>query len=106
VFTIPNSRIDFRNFLVEKTGIEYLYFQPPESIKMSYPAIIYSISRVNHKFADNNKYLRFTAYQLILIDKDPDSEFFYKLLDLPMCSYTGTSYQKDNLNHYIFTIYY
>ena len=100
-----SRRIAFRDYLKTKTGVENLYFQPPESIKMKYPAIIYSISRVDNKFAENKIYLQFIAYQVIVIDKDPDSDIFKKMSRLPKCAFER-SYTADNLNHFVFTIYY
>lgn len=102
---MPNSRIAFRDYLKEQTGVENLYFQPPESIKMNYPAIVYSYARIDNRYAANKTYLQFAAYQVIVIDKDPDSNTFKKISRLPMCSF-DRSYTADNLNHFVFTIYY
>lgn len=102
---MPNSRTDFSNYLKTKTGIEHLFFQPPESVKIAYPAIIYKYNNVDNLHANNNSYLQFTSYQVILIDKNPDSEIFYILLRLPMCKFER-AYTSDNLNHFVFTIYY
>ena len=100
-----SRRIAFRDYLKNKTGVENLYFQPPESIKMQYPAIVYSISRVDNKFAENKNYLQFIAYQVIVIDKNPDSDIFKKMSRLLMCTFDRL-YTADNLNHFVFTIYY
>lgn len=102
---MPNSRIAFRNYLQEQTDVENLYFQPPQSIKMSYPAIVYSIDDVDNKFAENKNYLQFIRYQVIVIDKNPDSDIFKIISRLPKCSFVR-SYTADNLNHFVFTIYY
>lgn len=102
---MPNSRIAFSAYIKEQTGVENVYFQPPETIKMKYPAIVYSLSRVDNKFAENKNYLQFIAYQVIVIDKNPDSEVFKKMSRLPMCTFER-SYTADNLNHFVFTIYY
>lgn len=102
---MPSSRIAFRNYLKEQIGIENLYFQPPASIKMNYPAIVYSIARVDNKFAANKNYLQFIGYQVIVIDKDPDSYIFKKVSRLPKCSF-DRSFTSDNLNHFVFTIFY
>lgn len=102
---MPKSRLAFSAYLKEQTGVANVYFQPPESIKMKYPAIVYSISRVDNRFAENKQYLQFIAYQVIVIDKDPDSDIFKKLTRLPLCSF-DRSYTADNLNHFVFTIYF
>ena len=102
---MPKSRLAFSAYLKEQTGVENVYFQPPESIKMRYPAIVYSISRVDNRFAENKQYLQFIAYQVIVIDKELDSDIFKKLTRLPLCSF-DRSYTADNLNHFVFTIYF
>lgn len=102
---MPNSRLAFRDYLKQQTGVENLYFQPPETIKMSYPAIIYSYARIDNRYAENKTYLQFVAYQVIIIDKNPDSDIFKKMSRLPMCTFER-SYTADNLNHFVFTIFY
>lgn len=85
-------------------GNNNVYFQPPESVKMSYPAIRYTI-RYDQVHADNITYKMKIEYELILIDKNPDSIYVSKLLEIPYCKYTN-SYSGDNLNHFTFTLFY
>lgn len=85
-------------------GDRHTYFNPPESVKMKYPAIRYSLKRIDNKFANNKTYLQSPSYEVILIDKNPDSEYVQKLLALQYCNFER-SYPKDNLNHFVFTIY-
>ena len=81
-----------------------VYFQPPASIKMKYPAIRYSLKDFNIKYANNSSYLSKPCYEAILIDTNPDSEFVDKILNFPNCSF-DRHYKSDNLNHFVFTIY-
>lgn len=85
-------------------GDRHVYFRPPESVKMKYPAIVYSLNRINSKFANDKSYLQSPSYEVILIDKNPDSEYVQKLLSLSYCCFER-SYPKDNLNHFVFTVY-
>lgn len=98
-----NDRLVFREFL--KTICPNLYFQPPSNINMIYPCIIYRINNVDTAHANNNPYLQFLSYQLTVVDKNPDSDIFKRLLKQPMCRFER-SYVADNLNHFIFNIYY
>lgn len=82
-----------------------MYFQPPASVRMSYPAIVYSINDVNDLDANNNPYVHNKSYSVTLIDKDPDSIFFDRLLDFQYCEFVR-AYQSDNLNHFVFKIFY
>lgn len=81
-----------------------VYFQPGENVKMQYPCIRYSLYDVMNGHGDNLPFLQNSAYQVILIDPDPDNDNWKKLSALPMCS-MDRYYTADNLNHYVFTIY-
>ena len=99
------SRLDLHEILCGVLNSRSCYFQPPSSVRMQYPAIRYSIKDVEKRFADDIAYRKLPCYELILIDKNPDSEFIEKLLDLPYCSY-DRHYESDNLNHDVFTLYF
>lgn len=45
------------------------------------------------------------CYSLTLVDKNPDSEYVDKLSEMPLCRF-GRFYTKDNLNHWVFEIFY
>lgn len=99
-----HSRIDLQNKFEEILGSRNVYFQPPSSVKMQYPAIVYSRSDVVPEFANDGLYLYSPRYEVILIDKNPDSEFVEKILNLPYCRF-DRHYEADQLNHDVFTIY-
>ena len=99
------SRLDLHEILCGVLNSRCCYFQPPSSVRMQYPAIRYSIKDVEKRSADDIAYRKLPCYELILIDKNPDSEFIEKLLDLPYCSY-DRHYESDNLNHDVFTLYF
>lgn len=82
-----------------------MYYQPPPSVLMQYPAIIYSLSSIENQHADNYPYITDKQYQIILIDKNPDSIFVDGLNQLPYAKMIRT-YAADNLNHWVFEIYF
>lgn len=91
-----------------KTAVDqnaHFYFQPPEGLKMQYPAVVYKRSRPAVVHADNKPYKVNDAYNLTYITRDPDSEYPDKLARLPMCS-SDTNFVNDNLYHWVYTIYY
>ena len=100
-----SSRLNLQAELEEILGNRNVYFQPPSSVRMQYPAIVYSRKDVDKRPADDIPYRKLPVYDLILIDKNPDSVVIDKLLDLPYCSFVR-HYESDNLNHDVFTIYY
>lgn len=91
--------------LVELLGSNHVYYQPPESLKMEYPAIKYSKTNIKSTFANNAAYSFSDCYELIVIDKKPDNPVIKELLRLPYCSY-NRHYIADNLNHDVLTLYY
>ncbi len=99
------DRLSLQYLLEELLGSENVYFQPPESMKIKYPAIIYGLADIGNTHADDGVYLSRKRYQITLIDADPDSEFVDKLVSLPTCRF-DRSYASDNLNHWVVTIYY
>lgn len=99
------SRLELHPILKEILESDYVYFQPPESVKMVYPCIVYALNTINTKFANNNSYLNTKSYMVTVIDQDPDSKIPDKLLSLPMCGF-NRFYISDNLNHWSFTLYF
>ena len=82
-----------------------VYFQPPTSLQMKYPAIKYSIDDLGNTFADDQVYKQSWFYELIVIDKYSLSEIAQKVSKLPKVKFV-TSYTADNLYHYVYRIYY
>lgn len=99
------NRLELHELLCETLGSRQVYFQPPSSIRMKYPAIIYSRSRIGNEFANDSVYNQTYKYSITVIDEDPDSEIVERVSKLPMCSF-DRHYTADNLNHDTFTIYY
>ena len=102
---MSRNREDFHELLVEILGSRNVYFQPPETVKMSYPAIVYSLSDIRNTFANDTVYGQKKSYDVTVIDKNPDSDIVVKVSVLPLCRF-GRHYKSENLNHYTFTIFY
>lgn len=100
-----SNRLTLHDKFCEILASRNVYFQPPESIRMNYPAIIYSLANLKTTFANNGIYAMKTCYKVVVIDKNPDSVIPEKILRLPFCSF-DRSYVADNLNHYVFTLYF
>lgn len=99
------NRIDLQNKLEEILGSRNVYFQPPESMKMNYPAIVYSRSGIKNDFANDKVYMQSYVYIVTVIDKDPDSEITCKIAELPHCKF-DRNFKSGNLNHDVFTLYF
>lgn len=98
-------REELQTLLETLLGKRNVYFQPPPSMQLQYPAIVYSRSSITNRYADNSVYNHMIAYQLVVIDKDPDSEIVSKVSKLQYCKHTS-NYKADGLNHDTFLIYY
>ena len=99
------SQAALQSKLEELLGSRNVYYQPPASLVMKYPAIRYNTDVIESKFADNKKYANHTRYQVTVISKQPDHEVIQKILDLPLSSF-GRHYVADNLNHDVINLYY
>lgn len=82
-----------------------VYFQPPSSVKLTYPCIIYHKVEYSGEHANNRLYLGNQAYQVTVIDTDPDSIIPMGLLNSSPMSSITSNFVLDNLNHTILTIY-
>lgn len=99
------SRTKLHEELCEILGTRNVYFQPPASVQLKFPAIVYSLGGISNKHANNSVYNQSLYYEITLIDKNPDSVFVGPLSRLPRCRF-DRHFKSDNLNHYAFTIYY
>ena len=100
-----NSRLELHEELKVILGSGFVYFQPPESVRMTYPCMVYSLDHIAVNHADDKPYRNTKRYSVTIIDKDPDSGIPDRMLVLPMCSF-DRFYTADNLNHWVFHLYY
>lgn len=98
-------RLELHSIFVTILGSRNVYFQPPSTIKMKYPCIIYNRSNANTTHANDRLYNLQQGYQVIIIDPNPDSEIPSEIAKLPYCRF-DRHYTADNLNHDVYTIYY
>ena len=99
------SRFELQTKLEELLGTRHVYYQTPASVKMEYPAIVYSPNNRDIRKADNSVYTANTRYTVTVIDKRPDNSVIDKLLGLQYCSY-DRQYKADNLYHDVLTLYF
>lgn len=100
------SRLELQTRLESLLGSRNVYFQPPSSVTISYPCIIYTIGNGVAKRANNSLYNYTTNYQITIIYKQPKIEIIEKVLSTFQMSKLDRTYVSDNLYHYIFTIYF
>lgn len=98
-------RLEFQALLEELLGSTEVHFQAPKNKTMVYPCIVYTRDGNSTDFADNSPYVGTDRYQVTLIDRNPDSDIWDKIKQLPMCLF-NRSYAANNLNHNVFTIFF
>lgn len=82
------------------------FFQPPESLKLAYPCIIYSRERPDVIRADNLMYRRVRRYAVNYLTYDPDDPLIEQIEDhFPMCRLVRTN-TASGLNHYHYDLFY
>lgn len=99
------SRLTLHQKLVTALGSSNVYFQPPETVKLVYPCIIYNLSRDLVTYADDIRYKEMNRYEITVIDKNPDSLLPAKIKEFRYSSFDRV-YSSENLNHFVFTLYY
>ena len=100
------NRLELHEEFCDILGNRNAYFQPPASIKLNYPCIVYSMSSVNKHNANDKMYKSMNEYKVVVIDSDPDSEIPNKIIaHFPMCRF-DRAYTSDNLNHSALSLYY
>ena len=99
------DRLSLHSLLVSILGKPYVYFQPPATIKMNYPCIVYKLDDMEGIHANDRRYLNTKRYLVTVVDKDPDTLIPEKILELPYSSFDD-HFINDNLNHYICSLYY
>ena len=97
-------RTELQTLLEGVLGSTNVYFQPPATLMMSYPCIVYSRDGARPKFADNKPYLNMKRYQVTVIDRNPDSLVPDRVAELPLSSF-DRHYVSSGLNHDVFTLY-
>lgn len=97
------QRQKLQNLLLEMC--DNVYFQPPNSLKMTYDCIVYHRENLQTRYADNAPYRHMTRYSLTVITKEPDSALVDSVAGLPMTKHSRF-YTADNLNHDVFDIYF
>lgn len=99
------SRLELQAKLEELLESRNVYYQPPESIKLQYPAIVYSKANIGNRYANDGKYLQLPSYEIIVIDRKADNPVINKILSLPMSRF-DRMYKADNLYHDVITLYF
>lgn len=98
------TRLELHEILCSLLGSRNVYFQPPATIRMKYPCIVYSAQASTSWHADNHPYEIFDRYRIVYIDNDPDSIIPKKIAKLQGAR-AAQPYTSDNLHHWPFDLW-
>ena len=99
----PMKRLELHNLLIETIGSNNVYFQPPETVKMKYPCVVYHMGYIDTGHADNKPYVTHYRYVLTYITRNPDDKAIEDIKLLPATKFERY-YSADNLHHYSYEI--
>lgn len=101
-----DRRLKLHEKLCDILGSRNVYFQPPETVKMKYPCIVYERSDGDTQFANNMPYTFALRYTVTLIGTDPDNPLIKRMAtEFETCIY-DRHFTSNNLNHEVFKIFY
>lgn len=84
---------------------EFVYFQPPASVQLTYPCIVYERDYIKTRFASNLPYSHAKRYKVTVMDRSPDSSISDAIALLAMCAF-DRHFVINNLHHDVFTLYF
>lgn len=112
---MPNtpSQAESRRLLLQKDLEDFtghaVYFQAPSSpsnVKLSFPCTVYSLSDLYTLRADDMNYKTQRRYQLTYITKTPADPLIDEFITHFRQIRFSRHFTSDNLNHYIYDLYY
>jgi len=96
-------RLQLHDLLAEMA--EHVYYQPPNNMTIEFPCVLYARDDSFSEHADNRPYIHAKRYQLTVVDRNPDSPLPDQVEALPLCSF-DRAYAMDELNHWVFNLYF
>ena len=70
------NRLALHEKLCTILGSRNVYHDPPSTIHMNYPCIVYKRSPESPRYADNKRYIIWYPWDVQIISKDPDFSLF------------------------------
>lgn len=102
---MSQRRVELQRMLEGLLGNRHVYFQPPTGMKLQYPCIVYHLDTANDIHAEDKIYRRLYRYSLEYITKDPEDPMRDQIDNLQYCRFERF-FAFDNLNHFVYNIYY
>lgn len=98
------NRLDVQNALEDILGARRVYFQPMSTERIEYPSIVYHLQNIKTRSVNGRVYKSNKVYQITYMTRSATDALPDKLLqELPMIKF-NTTYTREGLYHYIFTL--
>lgn len=91
--------------LLEAVDPSPAYFQPPGTVRLTYPCKVYRRDNTRVIHADNKKFFLKKRWTVTVMDRNPDSDIPDLVERLSYCEF-DRFFVVDQLNHWVFTLYY
>lgn len=101
--SLEERRLILQTDLEEILGSRNVYYQPPASISMKYPCIVYNYDGESNVYSDDIKYLTFDEYTITHITTEVLPEVLDKLASMPYSSFVR-QFKTDGLYHYVYKL--
>lgn len=101
-----HTREEFRDKLREFIGSNNTYYRPPETVKMSYPCVVYDMDKPHILRANNRIYSFKNCYTVTFISTNTQWIDIETVLNAFEFSEFDRVYISDRLTHWVFRIYY
>jgi len=98
-------RLELQAILEAIRGSDNVYFQPPPTVQLQFPCIVYKRDFGDTKFADNKPYSFKQRYEITVINRDSDDPAIDLIRAMPMTVFLR-HFVRDGLNHDVFQTYF
>lgn len=101
-----HDRLDLHKELLTLFTPNKVYHEPPESVKLTYPCIVYFRDYIKSVKADDRSYVNNNRYQLTVIDRNADNPIIRTLMNHFVAISYDRHFVSDGLHHDVLTLYY
>ena len=100
------DRLELHEELCGLLGSRNVYFQPSTNTSIKYPGIVYKLSKVDSKFADNKRYTKMGVYTITHMYREYKNRLLDEFLDHFAFIDLADKFDNDGLHHDVYKLYF
>lgn len=104
--TLEERRLEFDTELRELLQTQNTYYEPPASVRMKYPCVVYSRGSLDNTWAGDHRYVGRIRFMITTISTNPDNEWPQLILEHFQRVRYDRHYNADGLSHDVLMLYY